>query len=159
MSRRIPLAALGFALAAGPLVAQEPTGQVGRCMTPDTVVIRGNSRVHEDVILNVGGIRGGMTLNFPTIQRTIRDLFATADFDDVTLRCGVAGSGDRAAIVITVRERPLLGNITVEGPRQVSASAVGRRCSILLLPVFSRMSASSGESNKANMPTACLKIP
>ena len=101
-------------------------------MTPDTVVVRGNSRVHEDVISDLSGIRGGMTLNFPGIQRAIRDLFATGDYDDVTIRCGVAGAADRVAIVIGVRERPLLGDIKVEGPRQVSESAVEDRIELLL---------------------------
>jgi outer membrane protein insertion porin family len=137
MSRRILLAALGFALAAGSLAAQdpapqEPAPQAGRCLTPDTVIVRGQQRLREDVITDLSGLRGGMTLNFPTIQRAIRDLFASGNFDDVTVRCGIAADGGRAVLVVTVKERPLLGEVSVEGPRAVSRSAVEDRVELLI---------------------------
>lgn len=88
--------------------------------------------MREDVVFAVSGLHSGATLNFPTIQRAIRDLFATGDFDDVSIRCGVPEGAGRVAIVVTVRERPLLGEVHVVGARQVSPSAVEDRVDLLL---------------------------
>jgi outer membrane protein insertion porin family len=126
------LAALGFALFASPISAQEPASQAARCLTPDTIIVRGNSRVPEDLIVGISGLRAGATLNFPTIQRAIRDLFTTGDYDNVTVTCGVPPDEGRIAIVLTVVERPLLGEISVRGARQVPSSQVEDRVDLLL---------------------------
>jgi outer membrane protein insertion porin family len=132
MIRRIPLAFLGFALFGTPLLAQEGTAQNARCLTPDTVVVRGNSRVSEETALGAAGVRAGQTLNFPTIQRAMRDMFSTGDFDEVTTQCGIATDGSRVALIFTVKERPLLGNITVVGPEKIPANDVEDRVDLLL---------------------------
>ena len=132
MSRRIPLAALGFALFASPISAQEPASQVAHCLTPDTILVRGNSRIQESVVVGVSGLRAGATLNFPTIQRAIRDLFTTGEYDHVTVTCGVAPGEGRAALVLTVAERAILGEIKVVGARQVSPRQVEDRVDILI---------------------------
>jgi outer membrane protein insertion porin family len=131
MIRRIPLALLGFALFGTPLGAQVDANQNARCLTPDTVMVRGTSRVREEVAVSASGIRAGSTLNFPSIQRAIRDLFSTGDFDNVTVQCGVSAAG-RAALIFTVVERPLLGSVTVEGVEKLSVNDVEDRVDLLL---------------------------
>lgn len=132
MTRRIPLALLGFALFGAPLGAQDATTQNARCLVPDTIIVRGTSRVSEDAARSAAGIRARTQLNFPTIQRAIRDLFSTGDFDDVTAQCGLSGDGARVALVFTVRERPLLASIAVEGPERLSVNEVEDRVDMLL---------------------------
>ncbi|MEX2181122.1 MAG: outer membrane protein assembly factor BamA [Gemmatimonadaceae bacterium] len=131
---RIPLVALAFALAGTSAFAQDAPNPAARCLTPDTVVVRGASRVRPEAILASSGIRPGQTLSFPAIQRAIRDVFATGDFDHVTVTCGLPRPGEtgRVAFVLTVTERPLLGEIKVEGVERLSARAVEDRVELLL---------------------------
>src|SRR5690606_18898410 len=128
----ILLALLGFGLLGTSLGAQAAPNQNARCLTPDTVIVRGTSRVSEQAAVAAAGIRVGATLNFPTIQRAIRDLFSTGDFDHVTAQCGLMANDTRAALVFTVVERPLLGDVSVVGPQRLSADDVEDRVDLLL---------------------------
>lgn len=129
--KRILLVA--FALAAGsPLLAQDPSATVARCLVPDSVVVRGSVRVDRETIVANSGFRVGQQLSFPLIQRAIRDLFATGDFDHVGVECGLPTQGVGAAIVIVVRERPLLSEVKVAGARQVQPRQVEDRVELLI---------------------------
>ena len=128
--RRIPLLVLS-ALTAVVAHAQEPGGSVGRCLTPDSLAVRGTSRVARETVVAASGLRTGSTLNFPTIQRAIRDLYATGDFDAVTFSCDLEVT-DRSVLVVTVAERPLLASVTVEGPRRLSQRQVEDRVSLVV---------------------------
>jgi outer membrane protein insertion porin family len=128
---RILLVAIAF-LAGSPLLAQDPSTTVARCLTPDSIMVRGYERVGRETIIANSGLRAGNTLSFPIIQRAIRDLFSTGDFDDVSVECGLPAAGTGAAIQITVRERPLLGDVRVVGAQQVSSRTVEDRVDMLL---------------------------
>jgi outer membrane protein insertion porin family len=119
-------------LAGSPLLAQDPSATVARCLTPDSIVVRGNERVGRETIVANSGLRAGSTLSFPLIQRAIRDLFTTGDFDHVAVACGLPATGTGASIEITVRERPLLGDVRVVGAEQVSSRTVEDRVDMLL---------------------------
>jgi outer membrane protein insertion porin family len=127
---RVPFVALAVLVAAAPLAAQDP-GVTGRCLTPDSIDVRGVQRVTRESALATSGFTLGTTLNFPAIQRAIRDLFATGDFDDVAVSCDLEGSS-RAVLVVTLKERPLLGSVSVEGPRKVSPHSVQDRVNLLI---------------------------
>ncbi|MFL5574438.1 MAG: outer membrane protein assembly factor BamA [Gemmatimonadaceae bacterium] len=130
----LPLAALllGMCALASPAVvrAQDSTSagaaSAGRCATPDSIDVVGNSRVGAATIRADAGLAPGTQLNFRTLQRAIRDLFATGQFDDVRIACRDGGPG-RTALVITVAERPVLSDVSVVGPDRVSAKSVRDR--------------------------------
>lgn len=124
---RIFLALLALGLAT-PMLAQE---QIGRCLTPDSISVRGNQRVGRATVLASSGLQPGDTLNFPTIQRAIRDLYAMGDFDSVDISCGLTGSSG-AAIFITVVERPIVGDVTVLGPKALQPRSVEERVTVLI---------------------------
>ena len=119
-------------LAGSPLLAQDPSATVARCLTPDSIMVRGYERVGRETIIANSGLRAGNTLSFPIIQRAIRDLFATGDFDDVSVECGLPAAGTGAAIQITVVERPLLGDVRVIGAEQLTSRSVEDRVDLLL---------------------------
>ncbi len=123
--------ALAVLVAAAPLAAQDPSAVTGRCLTPDSLDVRGAQRVSRDAVIASSGLYPGVTLNFPAIQRVIRDLFGTGDFDEVRVTCDVE-SAQRATLVLTVTERPLLARVDVEGPKRVSARSVEDKVSLLL---------------------------
>jgi outer membrane protein insertion porin family len=129
--QRVPIVALAAVLAAAPLAAQDP-GLSGRCLTPDSIDVRGLVRVARGTALAASGLQAGQPLNFPAIQRAIRNLFATGDFHDVQLACDLAGEAGPATLVLTLEERPLLGNVSVTGPRRISARTVQDRVELLI---------------------------
>ncbi len=118
-------------VAAAPLAAQDPSSLTGRCLTPDSIDVRGNQRVSREAAVASSGLAPGGTLNFPSIQRAIRDLFGTGDFDDVGITCDVEGP-TRSTLVIVLKERPILGSVGVAGPRRVSARQVQDRVDLLI---------------------------
>ncbi len=124
---------VAIALAAGsPLFAQDPSATVARCLTPDSVVVRGNVRVGRETIIANSGLRAGNTQSFPLIQRALRDLFASGDFDDVAIRCGLPNTPTGSAMVIIVKERPLLASVSVAGAHHVQARQVEDRVELLI---------------------------
>lgn len=124
--------ALAAVLAAAPLAAQDADAFTGRCLTPDSIDVRGLSRVQRGTALAAAGITPGTTLNFPLIQRSIRNLFGTGDFSDVRIECALPADGSVAHLVVTVEERPLLGSVSVTGPSKISPRTVQDRVSLLI---------------------------
>ena len=85
--------------------------------------MRGLSRVSAATALGDVGIPPRTDVATPQLQGAIRRLYATGEFDDVRVGCEVAGTGHRAALVFTVRERPVLESVTVVGTARDLASA------------------------------------
>lgn len=128
---RILLALLALA-AATPVFAQD-AAQAGRCLVPDSIAVRGNERVDRDKIIASSGIRVGDSLSFPAIQRAIRDLYATVNFDRVDVQCALPSDPARGAVlVIAVTERPVLGEVRVVGTKVISEGTVNDRVTMFL---------------------------
>src|SRR5688572_12566064 len=104
---RLPPSALALFLAAAPvaLAAQDGTGP---CTQPTSVAVRGNDRVSEASILADAGIVTGTPQNYRVVQRVIRALYATGQFETVSISCSADEAGTEASWVITVKERPVL---------------------------------------------------
>ena len=102
----------------------------GPCATPDSVIIRGNSRVSTSTVLSDIGITKGDTLNFRVLQRAIRNLYATGQFSTVQMSCEM-GTNGHAAAVFTVVERPLLGHFSVQGEDVISEGALRDKIELL----------------------------
>lgn len=101
--------------------AQDQAG-TGACSKPDTVAFRGNSRVSDQALRGDVGISPGSVLNYRVIQRAIKSLYATAQFEDIQVKCEVADG--RALLAFNVKERPLLGEVDVTGPDKVALGTV-----------------------------------
>jgi outer membrane protein insertion porin family len=122
------VAALCAAAAAG---AQE-SPVAGRCATPDALAFRGSTRTAESALRAETGITPGTAVNYRDVQRAVRNLFATGQFDDVRASCEVSVDGRRATLVFDLRERPLLGDIEVRGVDRVSSGDVRDRIELLV---------------------------
>jgi outer membrane protein insertion porin family len=127
---RTTLAVLALAVAGAPGAARAQGPDPG-CQTPDTVIVRGLVRVPYAQARAAVGLTRGEALSFPVIQRTVRDLFATGQFDDITSACEILDGG-RAALAFRVVERPLLGSVDVRGPERVSANRIRDQVDLLL---------------------------
>ena len=128
--RKLALVALLVAPAGPSLVAQDP---FQRCMTPDSVAVSGNKRVASQTILADAAIAAGVQLNFPTVQRAIKTVFQSGQFDWVDVACVVTDSTPPLAIfVIKVVERPMLESVDVAGTSAVSRNSVRDRVDLLI---------------------------
>jgi outer membrane protein insertion porin family len=100
------------------------------CTTPDSIAFRGNSRVSESALRSDISITPGTALNYRTLQRSIRSLWDTQQFDDVTIQCQIVSG--RPILIFQLSERPLLGEVTVRGPKRVSEGSVRDQVDILI---------------------------
>ncbi len=111
--------------------AQDPA-LAGRCALPDSIAVRGANRVAEATIRTESGLVAGTQLNFQVIQRAIKAIFGLGQFDDVMVGCDLTTEPGRSLTVISVMERPLLGDVSVTGVSAVSERTVRDKVSLLL---------------------------
>jgi outer membrane protein insertion porin family len=111
--------ALASLAAGGRVFAQD----AARCSKPDSIIVTGNTRVDEATIRASMGILAGAPLNARQLQEGVRALFSTGQFDDVQIACALAQNG-KAILTVTVRERAVLGNYDVVGPKHVSMKSI-----------------------------------
>jgi outer membrane protein insertion porin family len=117
-------------MAAGsPALAQE--NAPGACTTPDTIAVSGIARVTDETVRSSAGLAARTTLNYRDVQRAIKALFATGQFDDVQVLCSVPPATPRITLTIAVHERPVLSAFTVTGPDRVSPKDVRDRLSLV----------------------------
>jgi outer membrane protein insertion porin family len=132
MSHRLPatLILAGVAAFATPALAQQEGQPGSRCVTPDSVSVVGNARVSRESIVADAGIVPGEAQNYRSLQRAIRGLYATGQFEDVQITCDAAD--DRATLVVTVKERLVLDAVSVAGTDRVSDRSVRDRVDLLV---------------------------
>jgi outer membrane protein insertion porin family len=111
--------------------AQEPTAAAGRCATPDTIVFRGAKRTSDASLRSESGLAPG-AMNYRTLDRAIKALYALGQFEDVQAACELSPDGKVAQLVFTVRERPLLGAVDVTGTDRLSRNEVRDRVDLLI---------------------------
>lgn len=117
-----------MALAALPLYAQEPAATPApRCATPDTIVVKGNTRTDETTIRGTMGLLPRTTLNYRDVQRAVKALYATGNYDDVKVVCDVDTAANRVSLNVLLKERPLLAGTTISGVHHVSLKDVKER--------------------------------
>ena len=99
-------------------VTAHAQGAGGGCVLPDSVSVRGNHRVTTEKIRADAGLAAGDSLNYRVLQRTLRNLFATGQFDDVQAGCDVTGG--HSILTLTVVERPTLKSFAIKGANVIS---------------------------------------
>jgi outer membrane protein insertion porin family len=127
---RLAAAILAIAATGFPGIAQDPPPQPSpQCSVPDSIAVRGNTRISAVTIRTDAGLASGTQLDVPTIQRAIRGVMASDQFDDVAIECEVLASG-KAVLVIAVSERPVLTGFGISGTDNVSERAVRDRITL-----------------------------
>jgi outer membrane protein insertion porin family len=114
---------------AGCLAGQE-SPVAGACSRPDSVAFRGNARVAESALRGDVEIVPGTNLNYRILQRSIKNLYATTQFEDIRVTCELRGG--RTILAFQVTERPLLGEVDVRGTQRVPTTTVKDQVDILI---------------------------
>ncbi len=104
-------------------VKAEAQETMGVCAEPDSIAVRGISRVSAQSVMTDGGLTK-TNVTFPSVARAIRSLYATQQFENVSITCDQEAVPGSTILVYTVKERPLLGEITVIGPQAISERSV-----------------------------------
>jgi outer membrane protein insertion porin family len=105
----------------------------GACALPDSIVVAGNLRTTNEQILSDAEMATGVALNFKVVQRAIKALYATGNFSDVQVGCRVHdGPPILATIVITVTERPILGDVDVIGGDRIATRVLKDKVDLLI---------------------------
>jgi outer membrane protein insertion porin family len=128
--RRLLFSLLAFGVAATSANAQQESA--GPCSAPDSVQVRGNKRVSTTSIRADAGLVARTELNFPVIRRAIRDLFSTGQFEDVQISCIVDSTSSKATMIVTVKERPVLDEVSVVGVKRLSEGSVKDKVELLV---------------------------
>ncbi|MEO8909287.1 MAG: outer membrane protein assembly factor BamA [Gemmatimonadaceae bacterium] len=89
----------------------------------------GASRVDTAAVRSSAALSTGTQLSVHDIQNAIKALYATGQFDDVHVVCNVNASTGKAALVIQVKERPVLASYRVIGVDRVSPKDVKEKLS------------------------------
>lgn len=118
-------------VASVPAWSQQNTSGQGPCATPDSVVFHGNQRISETMLRGDAGISPGVALSAGVLQRAIKGLYATGQFDDIQTSCNIAANG-KAILTFDVKERPVLKDVDVTGPDRLSITSVKDRVDLLI---------------------------
>lgn len=110
--------------------AQDVASQ-GRCATPDSIAVRGNKRVSELTVLADAGLIAGTQLNAKSLQRSIRALYETSNFEAIEVSCDLDDTKDKAVLILQVAERPMLVEASIKGVERLSSRAVNDRLDLI----------------------------
>tara|TARA_Y100001934_G_scaffold114100_2_gene139694 strand:+ start:17328 stop:19625 length:2298 start_codon:yes stop_codon:yes gene_type:complete len=102
--------AVGLLLALG-LMSEQPDAQ----SMIDQVVVVGNQRIEPETIASYMTIRTGDPFDVQEIDNSLKSLFATGLFADVTIR------REGAALVVQVVENPIINRIAFEGNQSLDS--------------------------------------
>jgi outer membrane protein insertion porin family len=128
--QKLALSLLFLCAAGSPALAQDAAP--GACTTPDTVTVSGNARVTDATVRTTAGLAPRVTLNYRDIQRAIKALFATGQFDDVQVLCIVPPAAPKTTLAIQVHERPVLGSFKVVGAQRIDPGDVKERLTLMV---------------------------
>ena len=118
-------------VAAGSSVYAQDATAPGACTTPDSIAVVGNSRVADATIRSTAGLPPRTTLNFRDVQRAIKALYATGQFEDVQVVCIVPPAAAKTTLAIQVRERLVLARYSVIGADRVDPKDVKDRLELV----------------------------
>lgn len=95
----------------------------------DSITVEGNTRLSNNQIAAAAGIVLGTEVTFRDVQRAVRVLYATGQFDSVQVV--QRDEPGKVILAILVKERPLLADWTLQGAEQISPRDVRDRITLV----------------------------
>lgn len=108
------------------IAAQAGGQQASSTVRVDSIEVAGNARVQSQLITQLFAIQSGQDITYRAVQRGIKELLGTGQFDDVVVRAREPnGAGVSPYILmVEVEEAPLVARVSIEGLQNVSAREV-----------------------------------
>ncbi|QNN68588.1 outer membrane protein assembly factor BamA [Sphingomonas lutea] len=103
-----------------------------------SISVRGNQRLEPDTIRAYANLSPGQTYSAQTLDQSLKDLYATQLFADVTITG--AETGD---LVISVRENPVINRIVLEGNKRLKDDKILPEIRLAPRQIFTRSAARS----------------
>jgi outer membrane protein insertion porin family len=110
--------------------AQQVTAPTGSCVTPDSLEFLGSTHRTYALLREDAGLPVGQPSNAVAIDRAIKSLYATGQFEDVQAVCRLADG--KAIFTFTVKDRPLLDAVDVSGVHRLSEGSVRDRVDLII---------------------------
>lgn len=129
-SALLAVATAGATFAFAPVARAQEAAVTGPCAQPDSIAFTGNQRISDQLLRGDAAIVPGAPLNVRAVERAIKNLYATGQFEDVRVAC--ERTADKTVLTFALRERPILQDVDVRGADRVSPSEVRDRVDILI---------------------------
>jgi outer membrane protein insertion porin family len=101
-----------------------------------SIAVRGNQRLEAETIRAYANLSPGQTYTAARLDQSLKDLYATQLFADVTI-----GGGDTGDLVITVRENPVINRIVLEGNKRLKDDKILPEIKLAPRQIFTRSAA------------------
>ncbi|MBX2800952.1 MAG: outer membrane protein assembly factor BamA [Myxococcales bacterium] len=108
------LASLWATLMGSPAYATPPAAAEGKVAR---VVVDGNRRIEEAVVLAAVGLRRGESLNQEKVRRDLKAVYGTGFFEDVVVELTEADDGVEVRFFVT--EKPAVREVRIEGNKKI----------------------------------------
>lgn len=113
----LPVFALFFmCMGYGPL--ELGSSGVAQAQTVSSIRVEGNTRIDRETIISYLTIQRGSRASASSIDESIRELFATGLFEDVSMR--VSGG----TLIVAVKENPIINTVNFEGNKTLKDNAL-----------------------------------
>jgi len=106
---------------AGPRPVAAQQTQANTLVQIDSIEVVGNNRIQTQFILSLFAVQAGQEVTYRAIQRGLKELLNTGQFDDIVIR---ARETDQYILTLEVGEAPLVRRVAIEGLQNVSAREV-----------------------------------
>ena len=105
---------------------QAGAGATSSTVRVDSIEVAGNARVQSQLITQLFAVQAGQDITYRAVQRGIKELLSTGQFNDVVIRAREPNGAGLAPYIlrIEVREAPLISRVVIEGLQNVSAREV-----------------------------------
>ena len=118
---------LVFVLAKDPVSAQDLSGGIVR-----EIIIEGNQRIETGTVLSYMVVKQGDAFDERRIDRSLKSLFATGLFGDVSLR----RQGD--TLIVSLVENPVINRIAFEGNSRITEEDLSLELSLRPRVIYTR---------------------
>src|SRR6185312_8707529 len=133
---RIAAILLASTMLSAPLIAQTPA-DVPTVAPPTggivkTITVEGAQRLEPDTVRSHIDLKPGDSYNREALERALKALFATELFADVQIR------DNSGALVIQVKENPVINRIVLEGNKRLKEDKIKPEIRLAPRQIFSR---------------------
>jgi outer membrane protein insertion porin family len=101
-----------------------------------SIAVRGNQRLEPETIRAYANLTPGQTYTAATLDQSLKDLYATQLFADVTI-----SGADTGDLVIAVRENPVINRIVLEGNKRLKDDKILPEIKLAPRQIFTRSAA------------------